>query len=319
MVHNENISVGWEAAHKDADLIIWLTSDVPLFFKEIPAGNFLMGARGINRSEEPVHRVNFSYPIYLGVFPVTQKQFCVWPRSSEIEHQNGNRNPYLPQHPAIMLTWSQATAYCNWLTSQYREYIPHGFMAGLPTEAQWEYACRATTETEYHSGNGEAALAVSGYYLDNSLNITHPVGQKAPNLWGLYDMHGNVSEWCQDAWNEDAYKELPDGAYDPVYIGDQECDKELVERVIRGGDWENPPKLCRSAFRGVWAGPNYVTSVGFRVCLFPGPSEREASSQAVSELYLSADQSRQESDSQVDSGETSEVDLRQNYLPPRSD
>lgn len=125
---------------KDADLTIWLdkrTKDVPLFFKEIPAGSFLMDSRGYSSSEEPIHLVRISRPFFLGIFPVTQEQFEVWTRQSGIEHKNGF--PDNPQHPADTMDWNEATAYCHWLTAHSGEHLASCYVAGLPTEAKWEY------------------------------------------------------------------------------------------------------------------------------------------------------------------------------------
>ena len=116
----------------------------------------------------------------------------------------------------------------------------------LPTEAEWEYACRAGTFTDYYSGNGEAALKKVGWYSGNSNSQTQPVGKLAPNLWGLYDMHGNVWEWCQDY-----YAPYPQGEVED-YIGL----KSSEYRVLRGGSWYYDPVHCRAAYRS-WTAPAF--------------------------------------------------------------
>lgn len=295
----------------DESLIIPLDDEINLEFRLIPAGSFLMGSRGNDRDEEPIHHVQISRSFYLGKFPVTQEQFKVWTEQAGIGHKNDFA--FNPQHPAESMDWHQATAYCDWLTIHYGEKFPSGYIAGLPMEAQWEYTCRADTETEYYTGDGEAALASAGWYGGNSEGGVHPVGKKTGNLWGLYDMHGNVWEWCQDAWNATTYKRRPNGISDPVCFSDEQD----VSRVIRGGSWFGSPDDCRSALR-YWGRPfNRRRDWGFRVCLSPDPSAHEKTSAAVSELLPAEVQTRQMSKSQTIGGETAEVDLSQNNLPPR--
>jgi formylglycine-generating enzyme required for sulfatase activity len=140
---------------------------------------------------------------------------------------------------------------------------------GLLTEAQWEYACRAGTETEYYTGDGETALAEAGWYSGNSGNGTHLVGEKKENQWGLYDMHGNVWEWCRDAWDGDAYKKREDGVADPEVTA-KDPGKETPRRVLRGGSWADRAVWCRSSlrFRGRAGRFRFY---GFRVCLVCSP------------------------------------------------
>ncbi|MFH0765001.1 MAG: formylglycine-generating enzyme family protein [Calditrichota bacterium] len=130
----------------------------------------------------------------------------------------------------------------------------------MPTEAEWEYACRAGTTTRFYSGNNDADLAGVGWYDGNSVSKTHPVGQKIPNAWGLYDMHGNVWEWCQD-WYHDSYKEAPaDGRTWETPSG--------TARVLRGGSWDGYPRNCCSANR-FWFDPVTRHRLGFRVVRSP--------------------------------------------------
>jgi sulfatase modifying factor 1 len=141
---------------------------------------------------------------------------------------------------------------------------------GLPTEAQWEYACRAGTETEYYRGDGEATLAEAGWFDGNAGGVTHPVGELAPNEFGLYDMHGNVDEWCCDAWDEDAYKKRVDGTTDPEVSTEDVSDANPV-RVFRGGSRGAIAWICRSAIRSGGRPDVRERYQGFRVCLVPGP------------------------------------------------
>jgi len=127
---------------------IKLSDTVTMSFQYIPAGSFMMGSRGKSPSEEPRHLVRVSSDFYLGTYPVTQEQFSVW-RS---RHENGF--PNCPLHPAEGINWYSARDYCKWLTDRFEKQLPLGYVASLPTEAQWEYACRAGTETEYYTGDG---------------------------------------------------------------------------------------------------------------------------------------------------------------------
>ena len=246
--------------------VIVLARGVTVQFRRIEPGEFRMGARSERPSEEPVHRVRITVPFYLGIFPVTQAQFAIWTESAGTEHKNhfaGHAN-----HPAENLDWDQANTFCEWLNAEHGQQFP-GFAARLPTEAQWEYACRAGTETEYYTGDGEAALTRAGWFGEDWDNgSTHPVGGKDPNAWGLHDMHGNVWEWCQDVWDEYAYQRRVDRIGDPIGVMDG---SEDPVRVVRGGSWGYAARGCRSAVRD-WGRPgSRGRGTGFRVCLVPGP------------------------------------------------
>ena len=130
----------------------------------------------------------------------------------------------------------------------------------LPTEAQWEYACRAGSTTRYCFGDEESGLGEYAWYSANSGNKTHPVGEKKPNAWGLYDMHGNVCEWCQDWWKDGYYKESP--------VDDPTGAATGSNRVLRGGSWITPASSCRSAYRSHAPGNgNFI--LGLRVSRVP--------------------------------------------------
>ena len=246
----------------------------------IPAGNFLMGARGRNLGVEPVHRVCIPNDFYLGKYPVTQRQFSVWTGLAGIDHSNDF--PGKDNHPAENMSWQEAVQYCQWVTERYQLYQkkypdwPGEYECALPTEARWEYACSAWLETptpdgagqrvytEYHTGDGEAALQQAGWYGGNSDSQTQAVGSKEANRHGLYDMHGNVWEWCMDDWDDFAYRKRPGIAKDPLVHG-----AENAYRVIRGGSWDNLATLCRAACRD-WNRPgDRYWNQGFRVGLFP--------------------------------------------------
>ena len=245
-------------------LALDLGNGIEMTFQAIPAGRFIMGSRGEYQDEEPSHWVRISRPFYLGTFPVTQKQFACW----KPEHENGF--PGQPDHPAEKMDWHEANQFCQWLEKVCANHLPSGHEVGLPTEAQWEYACRAGTDTEYYTGDGEAALAEAGWYDGNANGQTQPVGLLKENDFGLFDMHGNVWEWCADAWDEHAYRKQFNGVCDPRVNGVNDA-----FRVVRGGSWDDSPRSCRAAYRG-WGRPGYCDrDRGFRVCLFLGPCPAE--------------------------------------------
>jgi len=168
------------------------------------------------------------------------------------------------------VSWDDATNYCATLTQQERaaERIPTNAVYRLPTEAEWEYACRGWTSTRFSYGDDESYTNLTNYawYPGNSGGMTHPVGQKLPNPWGLYDMHGNVWEWCQDWWSDN----LPGGiAVDP------QGPQTGSIRVVRGGGWYvfdlgGDAWNCRSASRGYYSPGVRNFFIGFRVVLAPG-------------------------------------------------
>jgi formylglycine-generating enzyme required for sulfatase activity len=264
---------------------ILLPGRVPMHFRRIPRGEFLMGQRGLSAREEPVHRVVIQEDFWMGETPVTQAQFEVWTKAEGIEHRNDFAGR--ADHPAENMSWHEAVGFCEWLTRTRAGEFPEGFVqARLPSEAEWEYACRAGTETDYYSGDGEAALAEVGWYDGNS-EQTQPVGRKDPNAWGLRDMHGNVWEWCADVFDPRAYRKrkceqvgkdgpvcwlahewtVDDAGADAEYWRDEDKKQRSPVRVLRGGAWGVTAGGCRSAFRGGFRPSGRGWSGGFRVCL----------------------------------------------------
>jgi formylglycine-generating enzyme required for sulfatase activity len=207
----------------------------------IPAGEFEMGSNDGEGEEKPVHRVRITHPFYMGKCEVTQGQ---WQR---LMGNNPSNFKGVDRLPVEGVSWYDCQEFLK----------KAGEGLKLPTEAQWEYACRAGTKTQYSFGNGEGQLGKYAWYGGNSGEMTHPVGEKSPNAWGLYDMHGNVWEWCADGFDGNYYSNSP--AEDP------KGPHWKQERVVRGGSWINIiAGYCRSAGR-TGVRPDYSsTGGGFR-------------------------------------------------------
>jgi len=221
----------------------WVNS-IGMKFAYIQAGKFLMGSppgEGGWFSDEVQHEVKINRGFYLGITEVTQAQ---WKTVM-------GRNPSWFKGdclPVERVSWDDAVRFCRKLSQrEARRYR-------LPTEAEWEYACRAGSTGPY-AGTGN--LDEMGWHAENSGSKTHPVGVKLPNAWGLYDMHGNVSEWCRDWYGEYPRREVQDPA-GPT---------ESVARILRGGSWSYPPRICRSASRSKDERSMRYNDIGFRVAL----------------------------------------------------
>lgn len=207
-------------------------------WSSIPAGSFLMGSKsGSDKDERPVHRVTFKRGFELFRTTVTCSQYAQFdPRRPATRGSE--------REPVTKVSWYAAVMFCRWLGAR------------LPSESEWEYACRARTTTEYWLGNSESHLARVGWYRMNSGHRLHAVGKKPSNPWGLFDVHGNVREWCQDTWHP-----TYDGA--PV-DGSAWVDEPSSLRVFRGGSFEFTAADARSACRH-WGHPlDARPSVGFR-------------------------------------------------------
>lgn len=223
----------------------------------VPAGEFDMGSKNGKADEQPVHRVVIS-PFWMGTYEVTWDIFEPFLyRDYEAANSEGAipanvdavtrpTKPYLDMtfgmgkegHPALAMTNYNAIQFCKWL------YARTGVFYRLPTEAEWEYACKAGTSTEYGFGNDEAKLKDYGWYKENSEGKTHVVGQKKPNAWGIYDLYGNVSEWTYDQYLPEFYAGLKAKVKDPVA-----APEKLYAHVIRGGSYEDEAKDLRSSAR----------------------------------------------------------------------
>jgi formylglycine-generating enzyme required for sulfatase activity len=228
----------------------------------VPAGSFQMGspdseAGRTNNDEGPVHTVELE-GFWMGKFEVAQEQY---------EAVTGKNPSDLkgPKKPVEMVSWNDAADFCRKLTDRVgRASSPAsvGRTFRLPTEAEWEYACRAGSSTRFCFGDSDGGLGDYAWYDGNSGKQTQPVGERKPNAWGLYDMHGNVWEWCGDRPGEKHYDDSD--RKDP-----QRPSSDGIQ-MLRGGSWRDGPGSCRSASRNRGDSRKaIVNSIGFRVVVSP--------------------------------------------------
>jgi len=218
--------------------------------------------------ERPVHAVTLDafaigrYPVTVGDYmrfvEATQSHYPAWLEAGSASHLATSSNDAYRQvgmsldnvkHPVVGISWEDAAAYCEWLSVQ------TGEAYALPTEGQWEYACRAGSDTAYYFGDDGARLGEYAWYAENAEGRTHPVGEKRANDWGLYDMHGNVWEWVRD-WYGD-YSEEPQRNPSGPETGS--C------RVKRSGCWRDGPGVCHSACRSDLGPTIRGRELGFRL------------------------------------------------------
>jgi formylglycine-generating enzyme required for sulfatase activity len=209
-------------------------------FVQIPAGEFMMGSENGGSDEKPVHRVRISHSFEMGKYEVTQAQWEAVMGSNPSYFKGVNR-------PVENVLWDNAQQFIQRLNAR-----NDGYVYRLPTEAEWEYACRAGSTEDY-----AVNLDAMAWYDDNSGGRTHPVGHKKPNAWGLYDMHGNVWEMCQDWYSQDYYDQSPSADPTGPSIGS--------DWVSRGGGWYNNATRLRSASRSGHPPDSSNTQLGFRL------------------------------------------------------
>jgi formylglycine-generating enzyme required for sulfatase activity len=228
-----------------------ITNSIGMKLVPISAGKFMMGSP----KQENQHEVTLTKDFYLGMTQVTQAQYekVIGENPSHFQGSEVSGRDS-SEFPVEWVSWEDALKFCEKLSS-----LPEEKAAGrvyrLPTEAEWEYACRAGSSTAYFFGDDEESLCDHAWYYRNSGERTHPVALKKPNAWGLYDMHGNVFEWCSD-WFAYHY---PEGA-----VSDPSGPNEGSSRVIRGGSWGVGALSCRSSKRQGVFRPH---ENGFRVAL----------------------------------------------------
>ena len=243
-------------------------TDVSFEMVAIPGGEFVMGSPESEASrgddEGPQVKVKID-PFWIGKYEVTWEEYDIWSYRLDIQRRkllgteatplDANADPVTRPtapytdmtfgmghdgYPAISMTQHAAKMYCRWLSEKTGHYYR------LPTEAEWEYACRAGTTTAYSYGDDPEKLGDYGWFYDNSDEAYHKVGQKKPNPWGLYDMHGNVSEWVLDGYSKDTYAGL---AKKQPALWPYRVPAGLYPRIVRGGSWDDDPEGLRSAVR----------------------------------------------------------------------
>lgn len=242
-----------------------ITNSIGMQLVRIPAGTFTMGSpmEEVGRlANETPHEVTLTKSYFLGVYEVTQDQY----EKVMGSNPNGFRGSKNPKETAVEdVSWTKAVSFCKRLSE-----IPEEKAAGreyrLPTEAEWEYACRAGSTTSYSFGETAESLGAYAWFKGNSGSKIHRVGEKQANRWGLYDMHGNVWEWC-----EDRFEIYPTGA-----STDPKGPSEGSFRVYRGGCWYHGAGGCRSASRYENLPDNRLYNQGFRVALSPSVKQPEA-------------------------------------------
>ncbi len=232
----------------------------------IPGGWFEMGSAAERELDEPLHRV-YVGPFYIDKYEVTQAEYERVTGTNPSRWKGAN-------NPVEQIRWANAAEYCNArsrLEGLQPAYDPqtwecdfHADGYRLPTEAEWEYAARAGSTTEYFFGDGPVRLKDYAWFKENCTRRPRPVGSREPNPWGLYDVYGNVWEWCNDFYAEDYYQQSPQR--------DPRGPAEGENRVVRGGCWNSRPDECRSAYRN-YEDPGYTDTcfgkdihgfVGFR-------------------------------------------------------
>jgi formylglycine-generating enzyme required for sulfatase activity len=244
------------------------TNSIDMKLVLIPPGEFIMGSTqeeaqvelryfdsnytGHIPSEVPQHRVRITQPFRLGMTPVTQAEF------QRVMGVNPSHFPGELNRPVECVSWANAVEFCRRLSNSPKEKAAKRRYA-LPTEAQWEYACRAGTTTNFYTNASFGGAVAEAWVSETSLAQTHPVMQKKANGWGLYDMHGNVFQLCQDWWAPDYYAKSP--------VADPTGPTTGLQRAARGGSWKFYWKFARAGFRGFCPPATQDDNVGFRVAV----------------------------------------------------
>jgi formylglycine-generating enzyme required for sulfatase activity len=287
-----------EASAKQLGIPVETTNTIGMKFVLIPAGKFLMGSskekidfwltQTVDEwvkerlpGEGPQHKVEITHPFYMGQTEVTVGQFRRFVKATRYKTQaerEGGAHRHVPSgnwrmdadanwlksgfaqtddHPVVCISWNDAVEFCNWLSKQENKHYR------LPTEAEWEYSCRAGTKGQWAFGDSEGELLTYARIGTNSQLHPWPVAGLKQNAWRLHDMHGNVTEWCQDVHNANYYKTSPPK--------DPPGPRAGSKRVLRGGSCFQGPVWCRSAFRAYEKAGFCWDDLGFRVVLVVSP------------------------------------------------
>lgn len=226
-----------------------LGDNVTLDMVYVPGGSFMMGSY-LESDEQPIHQVTLP-SFHIAKYPTTQAQYLA------IMGKNPSGFKDDPRHPVECVTWEESMEFCQKLSNMtVRKYT-------LPSESQWEYACKSGTTTPFSYGEIITTELVNhnGYKPEHKLTKTNPVGKYPPNSWGIYDLHGNVCEWCLDNWHDDYHGAPTDGS---AWV-----DKSLKEHSFRGGSWYYLAKYCRSSWRYYnILGCFHNNNDGFRICSY---------------------------------------------------
>lgn len=255
-------------------------NSIGMKLRRVPSGKFYMGSHESDEfarnNERPQHKVTISRSFFMGVYQVTQEEFI------KVMGTNPSLTADHPKHPVDSPTWYAAIDFCNAL-SEREGLAPYYQVDGrqmrgeeiaifgtvsilgglgyrLPSEAEWEYACRAGSITPWCCGNQLAEISQYAWFYDNAQQVTHPVGEKKPNAWGLYDMHGNVMEWCYDLCDDNYYQ-----LFEEEEVHDPTGPKTGNGRIIRGGSWQFGVESTRSPYRNNLQPEHASAMVGFRV------------------------------------------------------
>ena len=223
-----------------------MVNSVGMVLVPIPAGQFQMDTPRSEQGRPPGETqrlVQTTKPFYLSAYEVTQRQYEQVMEDNPSYNEGANK-------PVEQVSWNDAVAFCDKLSDQ------EGVKYRLPTEAEWEYACRVGTTTAYSFGDDPSQLGKYAWYDANSSRTTHTVGEKTPNGWGLFDMHGNVWEWCQDRYSVHVNWSV---------VSDPTGPASGRFRVLRGGSFRVPPENGRSVYRFTNLSDNRVSNNGFRL------------------------------------------------------
>lgn len=236
-------------------------------FVQIPQGDFLMGSNDYE-DESPEHLVKIHYDFAIGKYQVTVKEYLDFVQSTQSNYpewltnksnlklitmshyKNTNLND---DAPIVGVSWENAKEYCKWKSQK------EGKLYRLPTEAEWELACRAGSTSRYNFGNDDFKLDNYAWYNTNAHKRAHSVGTKKPNNWGIYDMHGNIWEWCEDIWSRNYDLAPRDGSANKV--------GNTHVRVLRGGSWADSSRYVRSSNRNGYDSDGCDNDLGFRIVM----------------------------------------------------